>query len=436
MQVPTRLGQAVWNARGIVVRRLICDISLPSRQDQWLLIGSILLFTLGTAYHYVGFRSLLFGQGETIPIDFRLRWVESHLLIQGKDSHTWGHPDPELPARLRWQRGLGGGYPPWATAMGLIFAPPVSWPVARWWFAIINLLAIAFAVGWAFHRGRAHSRHTGLFFAASTLASAPAALCVSYGQYALVVLAGTILTFEYLDRDKQAAAGICLGMTLIKPQLGGLLAVVALLRHRHKTVASAALLLLLGSAVAWAMTGIDPYTMLRDSQADAKKFAGISVNPLTQWLFPICDFETTTLLLGLSFTALISLITAAAPQKVSFATLVAVAIVASMFWSYRRGYDCAVMILPMVLLFDWAAKRQTYLGWLAALAFGLSLWLPIRNEQWSWMVVQIGHLLVWTGGTILLLTDEWLPGQQLSLVTASPAVMNPAEVQHSPKAVA
>src|SRR5262245_15536960 len=110
------------------------------------------LFLVAAGYYYIGFKSLLTGAGETVPVDFRLRWIESRLLLEGKDSHTWGHPDPELPPRLRWQRDLGGGYPPWATGLGLVLAPPVSWTAARVWFAGLNLVSLAIVCRWAYMR--------------------------------------------------------------------------------------------------------------------------------------------------------------------------------------------------------------------------------------------------------------------------------------------
>jgi hypothetical protein len=153
------------------------------------------------------------------------------------------------------------------------------------------------------------------------------------------------------------------------------------------------------------MTGIDPVTALRDSQLDAKKFSAISVNPLTEWLLPLLGFEKTTLILGFSFLTIGAAVAWFAPKSVSTSALIAMALVISMFWSYRRGYDCPLMIMPMVLLFEAAARRQSAVYWSIAFAFGVSLWLPIRNEQWFWQIVQIGHLAIWNLGGLLLLVD-------------------------------
>jgi glucose-6-phosphate-specific signal transduction histidine kinase len=123
---------------------------------------------------------------------------------------------------------------------------------------------------------------------------------------------------------------------------------------------------------------------------------------LTAWLLPVLGFELTTLLLGLSFLAAGSVAAWSAPRNSRLTTLFAIAVIISMFWSYRRGYDCALLVIPMVLLFEVAARQGSAASWILAFAFGVSLWLPVRNEQWSWTSVQIAHLAVWVTAAVTL----------------------------------
>jgi hypothetical protein len=362
---------------------------------------------LALVYQFVAFRSLLFGQGETIPVDFRLRWIESKLLMDGKDSHTWGHPDGEFPPRLQAQQTLGGGYPPWATAVGLVVAPPVPWIFARTWFALLNVAALAIVTIWAHSLGSKHGATFGWFLAAAALACAPAAICISYGQYAVLITAALVTAIIAFEKNRQSSAGLALGFCLVKPQLAAMVAVTALLRWKYRSVFIASLVVLTASAVMWIMTGIDPVTALKDSQEDAKKFSFLSINPLTEWLLPLLGFERTTLSLGLSMLAIGSLVAWRAPSQVRMSVLIAISVIISMFWSYRRGYDCPLMIIPMVLLFEAAAARRSIYLAIPAILFGVSLWLPIRNEQWSWLAVQLFQMTVWVSGGVLLLINDF-----------------------------
>ena len=378
-----------------------------SRPRHYLLIlAALMLFAVAAAYQFVGFRSLLFGVGSSVPVDIRLRWIESRLLVEGKDSHSWGHPDPELPPALRWQRTLGGGYPPWATAIGLVAAPPVSWSLARTWFAILNIGALAVICAWGYSIGIKYSRPFGLFLVAASLACAPVAICVSYGQYPLLIAAGLVIAGEALERNRKLAGGLALGFALVKPQLAAMAVMAALIRRQYAAFAIACGVVLTGCGVMWALTGIDPITALQDSQKDAKIFSFLSVNPLTAWLLPMLGFERTTALLGLSFLAVGCVAAWSAPRNVRMTRLFGIAVIISMFWSYRRGYDCALLVIPMVLMFDAAARQGNAAIWIMAFAFGISLWVPVRNEQWTWTSVQVAHLAVWLPAAITLYLSQ------------------------------
>jgi hypothetical protein len=379
----------------------------------WVL--SAALVVLAIAYQWIAFTSLLFGHGETVPVDFRLRWVESCLFIEGKDCHTYGHPDPELPPRLHWQRTMGG-YLPFSTVIGLLLAPPVSWTIARTYFACLNVVSLVVIASWAFRRGAAQGKAHGIFMVAAVVACAPVAICISYGQYGVLITAFLLLALYSLVQNKQLAAGCWLGLSLVKPQLVGVALLVVLFRRYFVAAAVAGAFIVAGCLVNWAATGIEPLTSLKHSQEDARSFAFMSVNPLTEYLLPKFGFETTTrMLAGLFGVAAIGL-ALVKPRRIRLETLFAVSTILCMFWSYRRPYDCPLLIIPMVLLFEVAMRRGHWLHWTLAMAFGISLWLPIRNDQWLWSVVQMGHLAVWSAGAVLLVHDNVVAAKHVPAV--------------------
>jgi hypothetical protein len=267
---------------------------------------------------------------------------------------------------------------------------------------------LAVICSWAYSIGVKYSRPFGVFLVAASLASAPAAICVSYGQYALLITAALVIAAAALQRNFKLAGGLALGFCLVKPQLAALAVVLALIRRQFLTFAIACGVVLAGCGTMWALTGIDPVTAFRDSQQDAKTFSFLSVNPLTEGScrtrLRADDLPAGAVFPGRREHRRLGC------RGGSLSVLFAIAVIISMFWSYRRGYDCALLVIPMVLLFEAAARRGGTAFWAAALAFGISLWVPVRNEQWNWNLVQMLHAAAWGIGGVALMAGQ-LPGK-------------------------
>jgi hypothetical protein len=380
------------------------NINAVKRTLVWSILG--LLIVLGVLYQAYGFGKLLCASGDSIPIDFRLRWMESILLLEGKDSHWYGHPDPLLPPRMVVQRKLGSGYPPWGTALGLILAPPVPWPMARVWFAFLNATAMFYICRWSYLLGRGTSVTFGVFLVAAVLACAPTAICLSYGQYSIIVLAALLLGLDCVERRHNLAAGLAFAVACVKPHLAAMPLLVILLRRQLFPLFVAGFVISAACIVTWSFTGIDPVTLLRAAQADARKFAGISVNPLTEALLPLLGFDRTMTLLGVAAVILTCLAVAFTRTSGRLKYTFAVSIIIAMFASYRKPYDVPLLILPMAMVLRLAADRKRIFHWVVALSFAATLWVPIRNEQWFWLPVQIIHFIVWSGCAVLLLLTD------------------------------
>jgi len=79
---------------------------------------------------------------------------------------------------------------------------------------------------------------------------------------------------------------------------------------------------------------------------------------------------------------------------ICYAVASAAAILA-MFWSSRKHMDVPIMTLPLVLVgLDLARTRRLREATLFAL-LGLTLWAPLRDDQWALPVVVVADTLIW-----------------------------------------
>jgi hypothetical protein len=115
------------------------------------------------------------------------------LLVQHVNPAGAGHPDPELSKRTRAMLELGGSYPPWAYATGLVLTPPMPRGPRRagtpWCLNALSLVdpgMVACRDSVPARSGRIvvlarRGRRLRDFF--------PIAICISYGQYSVIVVA-------------------------------------------------------------------------------------------------------------------------------------------------------------------------------------------------------------------------------------------------------
>ncbi|HEX5069853.1 MAG TPA: glycosyltransferase family 87 protein [Vicinamibacterales bacterium] len=375
-----------------------------SLRATWLLVG---LGVLALGYLSLGFGALGFDLGRSYPIDLRLRWTESRLLLQHVNPQTAGHPDPELSEAHQVMQRLGGSYPPWAYATGLALTPPLPWTTTRWYAFILNALAIG-VLGWWCHDHLRPAGGTWSWLAvAAAFAIFPVAICISYGQYSVIVAACVALAERLLSRPApgaQVMAGVLIGLACVKPQLAGLFVLALVVERRWIAVASWAGYLALASGIAAWLAGSNPVTMLATSTREASAFAFLSHNILTHWAIAVLPFQAATLVLalaGVAATAVLLVRNRQQPRLVRWSVCAVIA----MFWAYRKHYDVPLMILPVTALLLSAVEVPSLKRSLAFLALGATLWLPIRDAQWDWPALQIADLAIWVTILAVLLSS-------------------------------
>lgn len=393
-----------------------------SRLPVWLLAAALGLGAV--AYTALGLYCLVFDTSISYPMDIRLRWVEQNLLYRGLgfDLAEPGAADVSMEEFVHGRRATA--YPPWTYTTNWLLYPPLSWQPTRVYYAALCVLALGVMAAWGYRQGAAFGPHVGALAAASLLAMFPTSICLSYGQYGVVVAALLIGCFVFCESGWDYAAGLCLGLALVKPQLSGLCLVGLFLRGRFRVVFTAAGYLIAASALTWALTGGSPPLLMSKLSQEAEAYFHISHNPLIVLLKPLLGLQAATLLLASAGTAVCAALVWFYGRKGPLLTTFSICIVVSMFWSYRRHYDAGLMCFLFLALLLQAWRTGSRLSAAMYVLMGLTLWAPVRLALWDERAVQFAYGGLWVAALAVLIAVErraTRPAEAADLAPAAPA---------------
>jgi hypothetical protein len=368
---------------------------------------AVALAALGGVYSGEGLRRLVWDVPGSFPVDLRLRWVESRLLAEGQNNQDVGHPDPLLSPVHEVMVRSSGGYPPWSYAFGLLFAPPLEWTLARWWFAAISLVSLATIglIAWA--RARPLGPLPAAVAATLPFTNFSSAICLSYGQYGVLVSALVMCAAYLLEHNRRVLPGLMLGLSLVKPQLSATYCVAMLATRQWGVVATTGAAIAAGTLLMAALVGESPSSVGTKALNDMGG-THISTNPAMAIALAVSSRSTAVVLLGLAGAAVVFVL---APRLAGDPVrLASLAIIVAMFWTHRKHFDVAMMSLPLIWLWVNAVRSGRALHYGAFLATGLTLWLPLRDAQWELWWVGAAQLVVWPAAAVLIATA---PGQPM-----------------------
>ena len=398
-------------------------LRLPLSRAHWVSraqwISCVALGSLAIAYLALGFYTLVVDNSFSYPVDLRLRWIEQGMIRQGLNPQDLTYPEHLLPELIIEQRNVRGNYPPWSYATGLILAPAISWQAVRISFACINLLAIAGVAYWAFRQGEQLEKGWGLVTAVSVLATFPFCVCLSYGQYSIVVLAMLVACLELLRRDHMAAAGVALGIAAVKPQLAGLFFLVPLIfpfafHKKLRFLLGAAMYLAVAScAIAWYVNST-PWEMLGGPANESVKFFRLSNNPLIIWSSDLFGFSLGSKLLAVFVAGICALLLFVVRRQHNLLAGFSICAILSMYWSYSRHYDLVLFAVPLTqLLLLWTIKHAKTAA-LGFLFLGILMWCPIRIQMSRWPLVELAYAVASVFALVTIVAQKHTFGLSLA----------------------
>ena len=362
------------------------------------------------------------------PCDFSLRMTELDCLKRGVDPFDVWHGDVKLKpfrpnfvgsadnlAEEEYPREEGyvefiNAYVPWeyTAMMPLSFLPRrVAWTL--YFVFMLACLAVLFGIGRR-HGARMAGQDTGTIVGAAAILAAwyPAWSNVCIGNFSVVVVAAVALMAVCLDRGRDALAGVCWAVAMLKPQLGLAFAIPLLMGRRFVTCTVAAGICLIASIPPSLMSGASIFKLISEAPAaSAAYFHGCGTMP---YGLSLTLSTNAAIILALAVGAIWCVwATATVGKERNWIVRLMPAAVCSMSWTYASSYGHFMgWFLFLVLGIEIAKRPRARFLWLLAALSVLSttrLWLLFQrvavayggrfavSESMNWQVDSINSTI-------------------------------------------
>lgn len=313
--------------------------------------------------------------------DFNFRMNELACLRQGVDPYSVWHEDVVLPPYCSNlpKRPVPAGcteqvnaYVPWAYALMLPFSYPprhVSWFLYSLLMGATLLLTARLGATFA---GEEAGRDDRLLTAAVPLVMVSYLLWsnAAVGNFAMFMLAASVLMAWCLSRGHDVMAGFCWAIAMIKPQSALLFAVPLLMRRKWTTCIVAAASCLAFSLVPMFFCGTPLLALLREGPAaNAELFQGCGTYP--RFLLGMFGNDV-EIVIGLVVGALLCIVmTGCIRRERDWLTLMMPAAICGASWTYTQAYSHAMgWFVAFVIVRDLVRRpRSKFLWTLVVLSF-------------------------------------------------------------------
>jgi hypothetical protein len=347
--------------------------------------AAVALFLVGGAYQVKGNLDLIAGQETSSAIDIKNRDTEHELFVRGQNPFD----------------SFEASQPPWGYPFGLLLTAP-EWPAVRVYFAVINALALAVLMWWAYREPRMAPPHVRWLLAGAVFAFGGSCTATEVGQVSIVVtalLAGALM----LDRmQRQAAAGLLVALALIKPTIAAPFAVALLVAGRYRAAAAAAAYGAAACAFTWSVTGALPHHMLQQMAAGAAKYAGAGTLGLNDVLAAAGVVSAAQVALApLIVTVPAMALMAMARQSLTLSF--AVAAVWGRLWTYHKSYDDVMLAFLLIPLGVLALVHRSRAASAAFVLVGAVSWIPGRLLAVP--EIQMLQLVAWPAALAVLVVS-------------------------------
>jgi len=354
------------------------------RLKKYLIFLTVALSVLAVGYLVIGwYLSELFQDGYT-------RWKESAYLLRGVDPldivmrrHDFISEIGKIPktaATMPWTYVLNNlfspGFLPWAIAK----------PITIFIYFFVQLLACIAIYKYLLKKISADKKYIIWFAIAAFLASYAILSGLKWGNNALVVSALLVIAI-CMDKDKHPfLVGLCLGFSMIKPQMAFLFFIPFLIDKRFKIIFTGAAVVLTGWIIASILANTNPLVMLLQNYQQ-----GTGLPETSRYVYNgLFDF---LILKGLSvsyvllpqmflFTAL-SLFLSYKYRNANQLALFSIPAVFSSMWMYSHAFDLQIVnVVVLTIIFLLYLKKDISMKmFFTGCLLMCSVLLPIP-QQW------------------------------------------------------
>jgi hypothetical protein len=340
-----------------------------------VLTWAMALFGLAGAYQVKGNLDLIWGTEPSSAIDLRNRDIEQSYFLQGRNPFDY----------------FDGSQPPWGYPVGVAMTWP-EWPVVRAYFAVLNVIALAFLMAWAYAESRDAPVAARLLLMAAVAAFGGSCTATEVGQISIIVTALLAGALWCDHRNHSYWCGLLVGLALIKPTISAPFAIALVIAGRFRAAAAAAGYAAAATAVTWTVTGDSPLRMLEQMAAGAAKYVDAGTLGVMDALAAFgvvssAQVAMTPLVVSVPALAVMWL------HRHSLTLAFAVAAVWGRLWTYHKSYDDVMLALVLVPLGVVAFTTRSRSVWAAFAALGAVSWIPGRLLALT--PVQLLQLAIW-----------------------------------------
>ncbi len=336
----------------------------------YILSGFLLLISV--AYLGKGFYYLLLDNQEG-TIDLYLRWQEQQYFYHGHYPY-FAREGSDLVIR---EIGpiTSGGYLPWSFFSGVLFFPPISYPLTRLYHVFLNLISLSVLALFSYNLGKIYHKSYALFAMAATLAISSNCTTLKNGQYGLIINAFLIGCYIFIQKNKHSWAGLFLGIAMIKPNISAFYFLIPLSQKKLTSVLLFFLYLIFATVYILGITETNPLLMLINFSQQVSFFTAKG-NSVVNLLLPLgIPGNYATLILGL-VGIIICLSIFYFYRNYSLLTLFAIASVMGRMCFYHYDYDNLMLVFLLLAMLELTFKYPHKLNMIVLFIVGISLWIP------------------------------------------------------------
>ena len=346
---------------------------------------------------------------KTPPTDSFLRWRELRYVVGGQNPYDISEylyerefgvisiSTNSRPVRIDPVYGatwIGSGYPPWAFFWSAIFIPPISWPIARVWFFLIDIFALAGIAVFAWRASPSGEFTHKLLLMLTLLGTSPVCSTLVNGQWGIILCAILIVCITQKEKLGRLPLGILYAIALLKPTFSFSQASVFLNRCLWLVLAVAAVATVGAAMIVGWHLATSPVLMVKQMLLQTSRWKDGSYS-IPDALIYVGVPRSLAFFGCLGFATLLSIVLVQGSRNTALFEMAVCGTLARLF-TYHQSYDDILIVFLAIALGQLFLKRPT-IGHAAMYAtFLIMLWLPLRLADFR--IVQGLHLVIWTTG--------------------------------------
>jgi hypothetical protein len=357
---------------------------------------SIVLTILCFAYFSRGFYYLIID--ESGAGDLHSRWQEQQYIYRGLYPYDITKNSPLIDPRIG--AITSGGYPPWAFFSGLIFFPPISFDLTRWYHGFLNTISLVILAIFAYQIGKPYGNLKAWFTVVACLSVSSHATTLGVGQYGIIINALLVGMFWLLKKNYNLSAGLFLGLALLKPSISALYFFILVIKKRINAVFACCVYIVIASSIIGMLVKVSPIYMVEKMITVSQYYvnSGYSgINVLTN--FGINPLMATMLLAVLATAIIIGIFYLFKDNSLLF--FFAIVSVMGRLWTYHLIYDNVMLIFLLLALINLTFNQSNKSNILILTLVLLSLSLPAKVTDLPF--AQIIQSTIWIVGFFYLL---------------------------------